>query len=391
MASAYLRSLLSRPLAVPMLWYASMSIFDKQPSASKSARCEAEVNKNNNASTKETKQQQLQARLIFLGTGSSTGCPRPLCTMLFRGASPSHDPKVKDYFDCTVSNLAVPFHANNPANNKNYRNNPSLLLQTENGCITIIDVGKTFREGALRWFPRYQIGSIDSIVLTHEHMDAAGGLDDVRGFQQYAIINDKESQQRRTKVVPMPLHLSQHCYNDLQQRFPWLLPQPASTIDAAAASSDESKPVVQRHVATFQVETFEAFQPFLTNDGQLEITPLPVMHGEDLISYGFSFTIGTLNVVYLSDISRMLPSTLDYILDKPTDILIVDALHEAESNAVHYTLHEALALVATIQPKQTYFVGMSCDSFLPHDDMNKMLAGKYGNVAFAHDGLEILA
>jgi phosphoribosyl 1,2-cyclic phosphodiesterase len=310
---------------------------------------------------------------------------------------------VKDYFEsyCQVSNLAIPSPQNNPIDNKNYRNNPSLLLQSENGYTTVIDVGKTFREGALRWFPKYNIGSIDDIILTHEHMDAAGGLDDVRGFQKYDIVTstsnangggdaqDLTPPKQRLRMVPMPLHLSNHCYCDLQKRFPWLLPNLALKKNA----DDAKKPLVQRHVASFDVQIFESFQPFLVNDGQLAITPLPVMHGEDLISFGFAFTIGTLNVVYLSDISRMLPETLAFICDKlpPTDILVLDALHETEPNAVHYNLQEALALVDLIRPKQTYFVGMSCDSFLSHDEMNRLLREKYGNVALAHDGLEILA
>jgi phosphoribosyl 1,2-cyclic phosphodiesterase len=41
-------------------------------------------------------------------------------------------------------------------------------------------MGKTFREGVLRHFENYNITSIDSIIITHAHCDAYGGLDDVR-------------------------------------------------------------------------------------------------------------------------------------------------------------------------------------------------------------------
>jgi phosphoribosyl 1,2-cyclic phosphodiesterase len=334
--------------------------------------------------------------------------------MLFRGDNPNPMTALnKEYFDayCTVSNLAIPSRTNsnesNPINNKNYRNNPSLLIQTSDGHTTIIDVGKTFREAALRWFPSYGISSIDAIILTHEHMDAAGGLDDVRGFQQYDVSKQMQHGQR-PGMIAMPLYLSLHCYKDLQQRFPWLLPKPSSgsttsatgsLATALAPSVPPATPVVHRHVASFDVETFRPFEPFVLhsssddNTAVLEIIPLPVMHGEDLISFGFAFTIGSTNVVYLSDISRMLHETLDYIQNKlgPTDVLIVDALHETETNAVHYSLQDALQLIKLIRPRrQTYLVGMSCDSFLPHDDMNALLQEKYGKVALAHDGLEIL-
>jgi phosphoribosyl 1,2-cyclic phosphodiesterase len=264
---------------------------------------------------------------------------------------------------CRVSYLAG---TDSPETNKNYRNNPSLLLQLENKNV-IIDVGKTFREGALRWFPRYSVASLDAIVLTHHHMDAAAGLDDVRGFQE------------RSK--PMPLFVAQACLNDLQERFPWLLPK---------QQEQEVTAKVFRWVASFNVTVFEAFRPVLVLPG-LVITPLPVMHGEDLVSYGFHFVIGTKSVVYLSDISRMIPETMEYIQTKlpPTDVLIVDALHVDAVNSVHFSMEQAIDLAKQIRPKQTYFVGMNCDSFLPHDEMNDMLKRVHGNFALAHDGLVI--
>ena len=46
-------------------------------------------------------------------------------------------------------------------------------------------MGKTFRETAIRWILERGIdGSIDAILLTHEHVDAVAGLDDVRGIQK---------------------------------------------------------------------------------------------------------------------------------------------------------------------------------------------------------------
>ena len=368
------------------------------------------------------------SKLIFLGTGSSTGCPRPLCPLLF---APSKDddgsdaPPVDEELAhlrqtlapyCRTSNLAV--DGGDPTNNKNYRNNPSFLLHlslpttvTKN---VIIDVGKTFREGALRWLPRHQIRSIDAIVLTHQHMDAAGGLDDVRGFQKYVPrqqqqqqqLDQKNSKEKKASLhvdfrqVPMPLFLSEECLLCLQDQFPWLLPKPAA---AAAPTTKDGKPFVSRHVASFDVTVFDAFQPIYPVPG-LKITPLPVMHGEDLVSFGFAFTIPTaggdggsgFNVVYLSDISRMLPETLEYIttkLPQPTHLLVLDALLIDKPNPVHFNLQQAMELVEQIRPEQTYLVGMNCDSFLPHEAMNERLRREYGgarhNVQLAHDGLVI--
>lgn len=363
----------------------------------------------------------MNSKLIFLGTGSSTGCPRPLCSLLF-----SNPPKSDDNDDgensaalrkmrkdlspfCRTSNLASD---GDPLHNKNYRNNPSFLISTVvNDTASgeavrknvIIDVGKTFREGALRWLPATGIRSLDAIVLTHQHMDAAAGLDDVRGFQKY----EHSSIGGPPKQLPMPLFLSSECLACLQDQFPWLLPKRKPTTELSSSSMDGAAPTISRHVASFDVTVFEAFKPFdaIPGSDALTITPLPVVHGEDLISYGFAFTVGgvsdnentvaAMNVVYLSDISRMLPETLEHIqtkLPQPTHVLVLDALHVEQENPVHYNLPQAMALVQQIRPLQTYFVGMNCDSFAPHDEMNERLRKEYGSIGsvqLAHDGLVI--
>jgi hypothetical protein len=112
-------------------------------------------------------------KLVFLGTGSSTGCPKPLCALLFQEHAKS-SPEQQEFADiCEVSNLAI---KGDPKQNKDYRNNPSLLInhyEKGESKNIVIDVGKTFREGALRWMPVHDIDSLDAIVLTHHHMVSA--------------------------------------------------------------------------------------------------------------------------------------------------------------------------------------------------------------------------
>jgi phosphoribosyl 1,2-cyclic phosphodiesterase len=87
----------------------------------------------------------------------------------------------------------------------------------------------------------------------------------------------------------------------------------------------------------------------------------------------------------------MLPETLEYIRTKlpETDVLVLDSLQPEKDNASHFNLEEAVELSKQIRPKQTYLLGMNCDSFLPHDEMNEKLRKDHGNVQFAHDGLEL--
>jgi len=281
----------------------------------------------------------------------------------------------------------------NPKTNKNYRNNPCFLIQSWDGSRmrnVVIDVGKTFRETTLRWFPQYDIQSLDAIVVTHHHMDAAGGADDLRNFQSIDRKVYKET--GRIQRLPTPVYLSHFCWTNLREQFPWLFP----SAERVRIQQDSSQPVVRRDVASLDVQIFQDYEGFEVVPG-LTIIPLPVLHGDDLVSHGFAFSVHNRNgkpthVVYLSDISKMIPETLEFIRKKlpPTDILIVDALLFKGTNPVHFNLDQAMAVREQIQPRdQTYLVGMSCDAFPPHDKTNAYLKKNYGSVQLAHDGLVI--
>ncbi len=104
-----------------------------------------------------------KADIIFIGTGSSSGTPNIRCAMQNN----------KDCVSCT-SALADP-------ESKNNRGNPSILIKLHpDKCSSsvddsepyrniLIDVGKTFKRAALKWFPKYGITSLDAVILTHEH------------------------------------------------------------------------------------------------------------------------------------------------------------------------------------------------------------------------------
>eukprot|EP00957_Ditylum_brightwellii_P080461 6119662-Ditylum_brightwellii.AAC.1 len=140
--------------------------------------------------------------------------------------------------------------------------------------------------------------------------------------------------------------------------------------------------------------------------------PLPVLHGGNFVCNGYAFTVrgrgcdddancdinsGTekkkyeMNVVYLSDISRMIPETEEYIMKNlpPTDVLVVDSLLMKRQNPVHFSLNDAVELVKRLKPKRTYIVGVNCDDFLPHDEMNEELSKLDLNIQLAYDGLAL--
>ncbi len=86
-------------------------------------------------------------RITFLGTGTSTGVPVPLCS-------------------CAVCRSADP---------RDRRLRPSVLVQSS-GASVLVDTTTDLRLQALR----YRIARVDAVLYTHAHADHILGLDDLR-------------------------------------------------------------------------------------------------------------------------------------------------------------------------------------------------------------------
>jgi len=392
-----------------------------------SKSCNREGTQKAACETIQSKEPSASPGLLFIGTGSSTGCPKPACALLFNAENEHATLNLNkpfmnsDYMNhmkdlCKVSSMAT---KGDPRLNKNYRGNPSLMIvHRHNDTVdrkidesvseqekvslrtVVIDVGKTFTENALRWMPEHGLTTIDAVVLSHEHMDAIAGLDDLRGFQ---MLPKRDSMTGFPKQSPLSVFASKSCLKMLESQFFYLFPKKASksagcckdetNLSAGATKTTDGK-TIQRHVSKLDFRVVESFVPFVA--AGLRMIPLPVMHGEDLVCNGYAFALNaksskgkSMNVVYLSDISRMLDETEKFIMEElpPTDVLIVDSLALERNNPTHFNLKEALVLIRRLKPKTTYIVGMSCDFFPPHDEMNVELRKMDIDVQLAHDGL----
>mmetsp|Transcript_3128 Transcript_3128/g.4832 ORF Transcript_3128/g.4832 Transcript_3128/m.4832 type:complete len:120 (-) Transcript_3128:85-444(-) len=115
------------------------------------------------------------------------------------------------------------------------------------------------------------------------------------------------------------------------------------------------------------------------------------MHGEDLKSLGFVFGNQD-KLCYISDISRMIPASLQAIKQQgEIDLLIVDALAIDYQHPTHFSLDQAIALCREIRPKRTLLVGMG--SGIDHEEVNtklKLLQSEEGiDIQLAYDGLSV--
>lgn len=89
-------------------------------------------------------------RLIFLGTGTSTGVPQLNC-------------------NCEVC------RSTDPADS---RMRASAIVEV-GGKNILIDCGPDFREQMLRF---HRQGDLDALLVTHQHYDHVGGVDDLRPY-----------------------------------------------------------------------------------------------------------------------------------------------------------------------------------------------------------------
>src|SRR5574344_821835 len=91
-------------------------------------------------------------KITFLGTGTSQGIPMIGC-------------------NCYVCKSSDP---------KDKRLRTSALVEYK-GFRILIDCGPDFRQQMLR----ENIGDLDAVILTHQHKDHTGGLDDIRAFNYF--------------------------------------------------------------------------------------------------------------------------------------------------------------------------------------------------------------
>lgn len=290
---------------------------------------------------------------------------------------------------CRKAAYGPPPHAN-----PNYRCNPSFLLRSSTGTTFLIDAGKHFREASLRWFPRYGVTKVHGVALTHDHADAVLGLDDIRCIEPKKapkVVPPKADllpldnpevpptptlPEHMEKPEPTPIFCAQKTLDTMKRVFPYLVVEP------------EVVAGVTRKVAQLSWHVIAPFEPFTIN-GDLQVTPIPVMHGEDYVSLGY--VIGDADdgtrIVYISDVSRIPEETEAFITSSRIDILVLDTLRRFDTHPTHFNLQEALQTIARIKPGSAYLVGLTDD--FDHDAINQQLSEQVPelNVQLAHDGL----
>ena len=100
---------------------------------------------------------------------------------------------------------------------------------------------------------------------------------------------------------PLTVYLSQTCLEALKVQFFYLFPKTPQQ-SSAGENALPGGMVVRRHVSKLDFQVVSHFEPFVA--AGLRLTPLPVMHGEDLVCNGYAFSLDRedgekTNVVYV--------------------------------------------------------------------------------------------
>ncbi len=250
-------------------------------------------------------------KLYFLGTGTSLGVPQIGC-------------------NCAVCRSA---------DKRDRRLRTSALIESDVGERLLIDCGPDFRQQMLN----IPFRKLEGVLLTHEHFDHVGGLDDLRPSSLFGCVN---------------VYADATCVRHLSERIPYCF-------------------VENRYPGVPNIVLHTIQQGEVLHLAGMSVCPVSVQHGKlPILGYRIA------DLAYLTDMSAITESSMQLL--KGIKVLVVNALRYKPHHS-HQSVPEALELVASLSPERAYLIHMSHQVGL-HAEVEKRLPA---NVHLAYDGLQI--
>ena len=253
----------------------------------------------------------MKNRLTFLGTGTSQGVPMIGCS-------------------CEVCKSSDP---------RDNRLRASAFVEYE-GLKILVDAGPDFRQQLLR----EGIGSVDAILLTHNHKDHTGGLDDIRAFNYF----DKKA---------TDIYCEKYVEDSLRQEYSY----------AFAEVKYPGAPEWNVHIIDEH--------PFCING--IKIIPIRGKHYKlPVLGYRFG------DLAYCTDMNHIADEEFEKL--KELDHFIINCVRRGR-HISHFSLEGALEVAKRVGARHTWLTHLSHQ--LPkYEDLLKELPD---GVEPAYDGLQI--
>ena len=280
-----------------------------------------------------------KAKLTFLGTGTSQGVPMIGC-------------------GCDVCRSADP---------RDKRLRASALVEYD-GMKILIDAGPDFRQQMLR----EDIRHLDAILLTHNHKDHTGGLDDIRAFN---YLEKRASQIYCEKYVEDSLRM-EYGYAFAEKKYPGAPEWQVHNIDEHPFRISCGGPyeILSWTPGKGYVHTMAGLDdPVRTT----EIIPIRGMHYKlPVLGYRFG------NIAYCTDMNNIPETEFGKLQD--LDHFVINCVKYGK-HISHFSIEEAVAVAQKVGAKHSWLTHLSHQ--LPrHNILEKELPE---GILPAYDGLMI--
>ena len=280
-------------------------------------------------------------KLTFLGTGTSAGIPSIGCGCAVCTSEDPRDNRLR-------TSAAVEY--------VDASGRPRTIL---------FDAGPDLRQQALR----FGLRRCDAVLMTHNHVDHAWGLDELRRFnavQQEAI----------------PVYADEHTMENLRRVYTHIFERHRNVNDSFVAT------LIPWTITGRDVEEGRGVELH-----GIRATPLRLLHGKlPILGWRLDATpelaeamggsvAGVLPLAYCTDVSGIPPETWGMLRGLKT--LVLDALRHRK-HPTHFTLGEAVSVAERVGAVRTCFVHMAHD--LGHAETQ---AGLPEGMELAWDGLVV--
>ena len=290
-------------------------------------------------------------RLTFLGTGTSQGVPIIGC-------------------QCAVCKSA-------DSRDKRFRS--SALVEMD-GLTILVDAGPDFRSQMLA----HDVRHLDAILLTHNHKDHTGGLDDVRSFNYI----DRKAAEIYCEERVLETLRNDYAYAFAEHKYPGAPEWHVHLIDERPFRVDSLRGTGElewvHDIGYFYRQADGSLKP--SDNAVVEaphdsanVIPIRGLHGQMPV-LGFRFG----KIAYITDMSKLPESELEKLQGLEHVTLNTVSYHPHHS---HFSLDEALELAGKIGARHTWLTHLS-HAFPRHEEFCRQLPP---GVQPAYDGLVISA